>query len=103
MAELKDSDKPLPECYGRLEIVFAKGPDGLRHVPEDCLGCEVKTECLRSAAAGEQGLSVHEERLERAYEAGAVGFFERWAQQKQIAGRRKKNRGWMGIWKRFRH
>jgi hypothetical protein len=94
--------KAVPECFARLETVFPAGADGLRHTPRECLGCETKTECLRAAVAGEQGLAVHEERLKRAYQAGNVGFFERWARQKTLKGRRKKSAGRLTFWSRWR-
>jgi hypothetical protein len=30
------------------------------------------------------GLKVHEEKLERAYASGAVGFLERWSKKKDL-------------------
>ena len=86
-----------PECFGRLDAVFPLREDGLRHSPEGCLACQVKTECLRSAVAEDRGLVVHEERLERAYQAGMVGFFGRWAVQKDL----KQRRNQAGILKRL--
>lgn len=95
-------EKAVPECFARLESVFPVGTDGLRHTPPECLNCDRKTKCLRAAVAGEQGLVVHEERLQRAYQAGAVGFLERWARQKTLEGRKKKGAGWLGFWGRRR-
>ena len=97
-----DTGKSAPECFGRLERVFPVGPSGLRESPPQCLRCESKTECLRRAVSGEQGLPVHEERLERAYRAGGVGFLERWAVQKRLAGQKPKESGWSGLWSRLR-
>lgn len=91
MADL--DEKAAPECFARLGTVFPMGPDGLRQTPPGCLECDVKTECLRAAVAGEQGLAVHEERLKRAYQSGSVGFLERWAQQKTLEGRKQKRGG----------
>jgi hypothetical protein len=88
----------LPECFARLETVFPLGEDGLRHTPPACLGCAVKTECLRAAVQGRQGLAVHEERLARAYQAGQVGFLKRWAQQKGLERQKEK----VGRWSRLR-
>jgi hypothetical protein len=97
-----DISKTTPECFGRLEQVFPVGPEGLRESPPGCVRCEVKTECLRRAVSGEQGLPVHAERLERAYRAGSVGFIERWARQKSIAGQEPQGSRWAGIWGRLR-
>ena len=94
--------KSPPECFARLENIFPMGSDGLRHTPVECLDCDIKTECLRAAVTGEQGLAVHEERLKRAYQAGSVGFLERWAQQKALERCKKKGAGWLGFWNRFR-
>ena len=99
MADL--DPKTPPECFARLEKVFPSGSDGLRHTPPECLACELKTECLRSAVTGEKGLAVHEERLARAYQAGTVGFLERWAQQKDLDRRKKTRGGWRNFWSRF--
>jgi hypothetical protein len=79
-----------PKCFARLETVFPLAPDGLRQTPPACLECAVKTECLRAALKGGQGLAVHEERLARSYQAGQVGFFERWVRQKGIERQKEK-------------
>ncbi len=99
MADL--DKKEAPECFARLEKVFPMGPDGLRHTPPECLDCDLKTECLRAAVAGEQGLAVHEERLKRASQAGSVGFLERWARKKTIEGLKPKRTGRPGLWQRL--
>jgi hypothetical protein len=92
-----DTREKTPECFGRLEQVFPVGPAGLRESPARCLRCEVKTECLRCAVSGEQGLAVHAERLERSYRAGNVGFLERWARQKSLAGSQPKGSRWAAL------
>ena len=46
---------------------FPLGDDGLRHSPERCMVCFCKTECLREAVKGPEGIQVHEERVKRAY------------------------------------
>jgi hypothetical protein len=99
MADL-DPQTP-PECFSRIEKVFPMGADGLRQPSPECFECGIKTECLRSAVAGEDGLVVHEERLARAYQAGAVGFLERWAQQKHLEGRKKNLSRWRSFWMRW--
>jgi len=90
-----------PECFGRLERVFPIGPEGLRESPPECLRCDCKTECLRRAVTGEQGVPVHAERLERAYRAGNVGFLERWARQKNLSNQKPKG-AWAAFWNRLR-
>jgi len=94
--------KAPPECFGSIETVFPMGSDGLRQTPAGCLECEVKTECLRSALQGPQGVVVQEERLARSYQAGQVGFIERWAQQKELDQRRKTTSRWRRFWMRFK-
>lgn len=89
-----------PECFARLDRVFPLGTDGLRHTPPECLACEEKTECLRTALSGGEGVAVHEERLSRAYEAGQVGFLERWARRKSLQKRRDPNQG-ICCWRRW--
>jgi hypothetical protein len=95
-------DRTLPECFARLDKVFPLEANGLRQSPPGCLACHVKTDCLRSAVSGEQGSTVHEERLARAYRAGTVGFFKRWAQQKKIVRCKQRRRSWLGVFKRTR-
>lgn len=73
-----------PYCFAKLECVFPMGDDGLRQTPESCMVCRCRTECLRTAVAGEEGLAVQEEALDRAYQAGMVGFLERWSRRKRI-------------------
>jgi hypothetical protein len=96
-----DAPKPAPECFARLERVFPMGADGLRHSPPECLQCTVKTDCLRAAVAGGPGVEVHEEKLGRAYQAGQVGFLERWARQKALARRRTPAAGRVSFWRRW--
>jgi hypothetical protein len=57
--------KEYPNCFGKLDMVFPLGKDGLRHTPESCMVCFCKTECLREAVNGPEGIQVHEERVER--------------------------------------
>jgi hypothetical protein len=82
------TETPDPGCFGRLEIVFPPGADGLRHTPRGCLACRVKTACLRQAMEGRAGLAVREEAVDRAYRAGALGFLERWSRKKALHRRR---------------
>jgi hypothetical protein len=80
-----------PDCFANLETVFPMGKDGLRNTPDTCLTCHHKTECLRMAIQGRGGLKVREEQIDRAYNAGMIGFLERWSRKKAI-DRRKKSR-----------
>jgi len=82
-------NKPLP-CFGDLGTVFPKGKHDLRETPEDCLACSYKTECLKNAMEGVDGLKVREEFLDRAYASGKISFLERWSQKKGLKRRIKK-------------
>ncbi len=73
-----------PYCFGKLDIVFPIGEDGLRHSPESCFMCFYKTQCLKAALKDTDGLKVEEERVDRAYSSGMMSFFERWARKKDL-------------------
>ncbi|MFC1858102.1 hypothetical protein ACFL9U_08730 [Thermodesulfobacteriota bacterium] len=79
-----------PDCFGNLDTVFPLGENDLRSTPARCLACFCKTDCLRTAMAGEKGLEVQEEILDRAYSSGILGFVERWSQKKAIFNRKNK-------------
>ena len=81
-----------PFCFAKLEIVFPKGEDGLRHTPESCMFCACKTECLRSAMATKDGLDVEQERVDRAFQSKTITFFQRWSAKKRIAEKKKQMR-----------
>ncbi|MBF0226007.1 MAG: hypothetical protein HQK76_11175 [Desulfobacterales bacterium] len=85
-----NTEKKLPDCFGILDIVFPKGKDNLRHSPESCLECTLKTECLKKAMQGEGGVKIKEESLERAYQSGVIGFFERWSKKKYLTNKMKQ-------------
>ena len=78
-----------PDCFACLETVFPLGEDGLRNTPENCLACCHKTECLRMAIQGRDGLKVREEQIDRAYKSGMIGFLERWSKKKAIDRQKK--------------
>lgn len=80
-----------PSCFGNLDSVFPMGDDGLRISPDSCrIECEYRTECLKSALEGSKGDSVQAELLDRKYESGKIGFFERWAKKKTLGTNNKK-------------
>ena len=91
MTRHEDHEEKRPPCYGNLDTVFPMGPEGLRGSPPVCMACPHKTECLRRALKGEQGIIVTEEKLDRNYASGTMGFFERWSRKKAIH-RRKQQR-----------
>ena len=78
-----------PDCFACLETVFPMAKDGLRNTPEKCLACCHKTECLRMAIQGRDGLTVREEQIDRAYRSGMIGFLERWSKKKTIDRQKK--------------
>jgi len=86
---MREDEDRKPSCFGRLETVFPKSEDGLRETPVKCLLCPRKTECLQTAMEGTDGFDVKEEFIDRAYEAGAISFLERWSQKKDLKRRRK--------------
>ena len=77
------------ECFGRIECVFPMGDTGLRESPETCMACELKVECLKTAIAGGGGLTVEEEKIDRAYASRRISFVQRWARRKAIHRRRE--------------
>ncbi|MBU1172674.1 MAG: hypothetical protein KKD44_24200 [Proteobacteria bacterium] len=86
------SNQSKPICFGQLEKVFPKTENGLRESPERCIqACELKTECLRTALSKDpKANEVHEEKVDNAYDAGLLTFFERWSRKKQL--NKQKNR-----------
>ncbi len=86
MAERK---KEYPYCFGKLDNVFPLAKDGLRQTPESCMVCFCKTECLREAVKGPEGIQVHEERVKRAYGSGTISFSERWSRKKALDRQKK--------------
>jgi hypothetical protein len=81
---MKTTPRERPSCFGDLDIVFPESEDGLRSSPETCLACEHKTACLRLAMQGKAGLKLREKHIDRSYDAGMVGFLERWSKKKEI-------------------
>lgn len=79
-----------PECYGVLELVFPMAEDGLRQTPEVCMVCEHNTACLKTAIRRGGGLRVEDEKVDRAYQAGNITFFQRWARKKSIHLRKQR-------------
>ena len=88
---MTDKDRH-PNCYADLSVVFPKHDDGLRHTPRSCMICVFKTECLREAMENRDGLDVREEVVDRAYESGMLGFFERWSRKKMLYRQRNEKR-----------
>ncbi|PIE70263.1 MAG: hypothetical protein CSA22_08655 [Deltaproteobacteria bacterium] len=83
---MRHVDHQYPNCFGDLEQVFPLTASGLRESPEACrISCQFKTDCLKKALAGEQeGRQTREELVDRQYEAGMIGFLERWSRKKML-------------------
>lgn len=79
--EKNQDQKP---CFGQLDKVFPMQPDGLRKTPEACLACPDKTACLRAAINSAEGVRLHAEKINRAYDSGNMGFWERWLRRKTL-------------------
>jgi hypothetical protein len=86
-----NESREKPYCYGKLDCVFPLTDDGLRQSPESCMPCHCKTECLRDAVKGEDGVKVKEEVVDRAYASGTMGFLERWSRRKLLHQRKRKH------------
>jgi len=99
MTQPKDTP---PDCFGKLDIVFPMGDDGLRHTPATCFACPHKTECLRTGLRGSSGLQVHEEHIDRSYEAGMISFVERWSRKKAIDRRKNPGKASRSKWRLLR-
>jgi hypothetical protein len=84
----------LPECFGHLDQVFPEGENGLRQSPEECMTCAHKTDCLKAAITRDGGLKVKEEKVDRAWQAGRISFFQRWVRKQSFQrDRQKSNHG----------
>ncbi len=69
-----------PDCFGHMEVVFPRRPDGLRESPPECLACEIKVECLKAALVSPQGAAVEQGGLARNTAVGrVVRGFRRWS------------------------
>ncbi|MFW5931008.1 MAG: hypothetical protein ACOCQI_04565 [Desulfosalsimonas sp.] len=80
-----------PECFGVLELVFPLSENGLRETPEVCMACGHKIGCLKTAIRQDGGLRIEDEKVDRAYQAGRLTFFQRWAKKKSIHMRKQKD------------
>ena len=88
------STDSCPVCFATLDSVFPMSKNGLRKTPKVCFACAYKTDCLKTAMEGPEGLKVKEEFIDRAYESGIIGFFKRWSGKKYFYSKiieKKKN------------
>ena len=82
-------DSKKPDCYGKLDIVFPMGKDGLRQTPQSCMACRLKTDCLRAAVTENKGVTVKREMVDRAYASGNLSFLKRWALKKKLEQKKR--------------
>ncbi|MDY0164370.1 hypothetical protein [Desulfobotulus sp.] len=87
------NETSLPACFGMLDKVFPQGEGGLRESPDSCLACGEKTACLRAALEGADGWKAEEEKVDRAYASGHLGFLGRWSRRKALSLRKKEKQG----------
>lgn len=78
------------ECFGDIETVFPEAESGLRESPPECLACEVKTDCLRTALATPKGAAVNPggQRQGRT-SARVLSGFKRWSRLKAARQRER--------------
>ncbi len=84
-------NEDLPHCYGKLDVVFPEGKDGLRESPESCFLCFYKTRCLKEAMKSNEGIVIQEKILEKAEDSKLITFFERWKRKKYLSKKRGEN------------
>lgn len=86
------ADKTKPDCYGKVDVVFPMTGEGYREIPERCMeGCEHSVDCLKKALNSDPDADkVREEQVDRAYDAGLMGFFERWSKKKMLKSKSQK-------------
>ena len=82
-----------PICFGKIDKVFPMTEQGYRETPEHCMEtCDHRVDCLKNALNRDpDALKVREDQVDKAYEAGLLGFFERWSRKKLIKSKTKKS------------
>ncbi len=85
-----------PDCFADIGVVFPKRADGLRESPPQCLACEFKVECLKSALSTPEGAVVERGGLTGNSAVGrVVKRYRRWSALKsnRLCDSSKGNRG----------
>lgn len=79
-------DNEKPDCFGKIDCVFPMTDSGLRETPIPCMdNCSHRVYCLRKALASDpEADKLKSDNVDRAYEAGLMGFFERWSKRKLL-------------------
>ena len=86
----KNTTDVPPSCFAQLEKVFPQTDDGLRNSPEECFECTHKTDCLKKAMAGHNGLELKDELVDRSYKNGRINFLQRWSRKKALYYKKKE-------------
>ena len=81
------------ECYGRLDVVFPAGTEGLREVPERCFECQERVACMKAALASPEGIEMQWGMVERDSEKGWRGKIKRWSRRKELNRSQKGGNG----------
>ncbi len=86
------TDTPRPDCFGKIDCVFPMTDSGLRETPIPCMDtCEHRVDCLRKALSNDpEANRLKRDQVDRAYDAGLMGFFERWSKKKRLDQKNKK-------------
>ena len=89
-SDTKETLTEYPSCFAQLKKVFPQTDDGLRNSPEKCFECIYKTDCLKKAMAGYQGLELKNELIDRSCKTGKINFLQRWSRKKALYYREKE-------------
>ena len=79
-----------------MDRVFPRRPDGLRESPPECLVCDMKVDCLKTALASPQGAAVERGGVARNTVVGKMARgLKRWSNLKSSRQRESssKDRG----------
>ena len=71
------------DCFGNLNAVFPEKSNGLREVPDDCMSCTRKVQCLKKALETKEGILM---RLDKkpVQEKGLKSRIKRWSERKSL-------------------
>ncbi|HDI78290.1 MAG TPA: hypothetical protein ENF54_01475 [Desulfobacteraceae bacterium] len=74
----------MKNCFGNLNRVFPIGRDGLREVPKECLDCEERVQCMKTALNSPEGIRYKEELIRRRGENSIWDRLKRWSYRKTL-------------------
>jgi len=86
------SAEERPDCFGKIDRVFPMTDSGFRETPIPCMDtCKHRVDCLRKALSSDpEADRLKNDQVDRAYDAGLMGFFERWSKKKSLNKKDKK-------------